>query len=155
MSNLSLAALTASCGNGNGNCNWCNDGNWNGHGGGSLKTTKRLGFLGRDSGRYNRKEGDEGELVHLGFVLYCFVDRKKIEKGSACCFCEETVFFGQQKTLHLVKVFLVLLMLDLVGRTIFSVSANVAMCSSTGKTAGWANTQESCVITKFRLCEAA
>lgn len=72
VSKLSLAALTASCGNGNGSGNWCNDGNWNGHWDGSLKTTKRLGLVGRDCGCNNRKEGDEGELVHVGFV-FCIV----------------------------------------------------------------------------------
>ena len=70
MNELSLAVLAAArrggrngnrCNNGDWNCNWC----------GSLKTTKSLGLLGRDSGCDDGKEdkGDEGELVH--FV--CFV----------------------------------------------------------------------------------
>jgi len=63
---LSLGALAAAGSSRGGNRR--NHGDWNRNGCGSLKTTKSLGLIGRDSGCDDGKdsEGNECELVHFG-----------------------------------------------------------------------------------------
>lgn len=65
MNKLSLTSLT---GRSDRSGNRCDDGDWyNSNGCGSVKTTKSLGFVGRDSGCDDGKdgEGNEYELGHF------------------------------------------------------------------------------------------